>query len=50
MNLDNEDGEVPDLVRGRSPHALKRNSGTEQKLSMSEAADIKVPITIITGT
>lgn len=50
MNLDDEDGEVPDLVQGRSIPAFKRTNEAEQELSMNEATDIKVPITIITGT
>lgn len=50
MNLDNEDGEVPDLVQRRSTPVIKHTNETKQELSMNEAADIKVPITIITGT
>ena len=50
MNLDNEDEEVPDLVQDRSLHDFNRFNQAEQKHSMSEATDMKVPITIITGT
>ena len=49
MDLDNEDGEAPNLVQGNPPQARKNNEEAEQESSLSEASGKKVPITIITG-
>ena len=49
MNLDNEEGEAPDLVQEHSPQTNNQAKDTTRKSLSEDAREAKVPITIITG-